>query len=146
MKNLKESSFAIPIVALMMLSSFAAYASIYEHKRDPIGLFPIGQGGKWGYMDRTGKIVIRLQFDAASYFSEGLAGVMVDKKEMGILTFGKEGYIDSKGEWVIKPQFDYAGEFSEGLAVVRVGDKQGYINKSGALVIKPKFYSADNFS
>ena len=37
-------------------------------------LFPVRSGGEYGYIDRTGKIVIDPQFEDAGFFSEGLGG------------------------------------------------------------------------
>lgn len=37
------------------------------------GLLPIQQGGKWGYINRSGEVVIKPQFDSAEPFAEGLA-------------------------------------------------------------------------
>ena len=34
-------------------------------------------GGKFGYIDRTGKVVIETKFDGARDFSEGLAAVKI---------------------------------------------------------------------
>lgn len=81
--------------------------------------------GKYGYMDRTGKIVISPQFGCADPFSEGLARVSINNKN---------GYIDKTGKFVIPPQFDVASSFSGGLAEVRLGDKSGYIDKTGNFV------------
>jgi len=92
---------------------------------------------KWGYIDKTGQIVIKPQFDNAENFSEGLARVKVGDKY---------GYIDKTGQIVIKPQFDRAGNFSEGLAEVKVGDKYGYIDKTGQVVITPQFDDTHPFS
>ena len=39
-----------------------------------------GNGGKSGYIDKTGKFAIALQFDEAASFSEGLAAVKVGNK------------------------------------------------------------------
>ena len=42
------------------------------------GLAPVQQGGKWGYIDKAGKMVINLQFgDASSFGANGLARVTV---------------------------------------------------------------------
>lgn len=103
------------------------------------GLFPIVQNGKWGYMDKHGKVVINPQFDshngAAGFFSEGLALVSIGRKF---------GYINTKGEFVINPQFEYASPFSEGLAAIVTGDtrennKLGYIDKNGKTAIVPQY-------
>ena len=109
-------------------------------------LFPIFENGKAGYIDRTGKVIIKPTFDEGGEFSEGLAPVMVDKKQLNpSIAVGKWGYIDQKGNWVIKPTFDYAETFSEGLGVVEIDGKNGYVNRSGTMVIEPQFSSANAF-
>jgi lysophospholipase L1-like esterase len=79
-------------------------------------------GGKWGFIDPTGAMVIQPQYDDAWWFSEGLAPVRVGLKW---------GYVDTKGELKIAPAYDAAFAFSEGLAVVRNGSKDSYIDKKG---------------
>ena len=103
-------------------------------------LRPIQQNRKWGYIDSAGRIVIKLQFDWAEEFSEGLAAVSVDFEW---------GYIDRTGKWVIAPQFSVGRPFSDGLALVgvpvngKVGFPPGpvkhvFIDKTGKVVIDPK--------
>lgn len=128
------------------------------------------KGGKWGFIDKTGRTIIGMQFNDASDFSEGLAPVKVGDKWGYIDKTGKMvispqfdlasdfreglaavwvekkvGYIDKTGKLVINPQFDFAHSFREGLAAVKVGDKWGYINKTGKIVIKPQFDFAGSF-
>lgn len=86
------------------------------------GLAPIKTGGKWGFLDKTGKVTITPQFDDASSFSDGLASVKAGKKW---------GFIVKDGASVISPQFDKVADFFKGLAHVTVGDKSGYIDKTG---------------
>jgi hypothetical protein len=110
-------------------------------------LFSIEVKGRTGYIDSTGKIVIKPQFDEAWTFSEGLAPVRVDDKW---------GYIDETGKIIIAPQFFEASSFNEGLASVGAFFKSGpvnalvgnygYIDKSGKFVIKPQFDLAFDFS
>lgn len=111
-------------------------------------LFPISENGKTGYIDNTGKVLIKPQFDAGRDFSEGFAPVL----------FGEDwGYIDETGKIVIKPQFFQISGFSDGIASVGVyfenrkiiKSKIGYysyINKSGKLITKQKFGVAFGFS
>ncbi|RLG25198.1 WG repeat-containing protein, partial [Methanosarcinales archaeon] len=47
------------------------------------------KNGKYGFVDKKGKIVIPLKYDNAGSFSEGLAWVEKD---------GKEGFVDKKGK------------------------------------------------
>ena len=92
----------------------------------------------YGYIDKTGQIIIKPKFYNAEQFSEGLAEVLYDG--------GKGGYIDKTGEIVIMPRFDEADSFSEGMASVKIGPKYGYIDKTGEIVIKPQFDGAESFS
>lgn len=101
--------------------------------------FPVQQDTHWGYMDRTGQVAIKPQFEQADAFSEGLARVQVGDHY---------GFINRTGQWVIKPQFDDASHFSAGMAVVKPAsdDQYGYINCTGKLVIQPQFVQAAPFS
>jgi len=94
------------------------------------------QGGKHGYIDKTGAFVVTPKFEEAFDFTEQVALVK---------SGGKYGYIDHSGGYAITPQFDDAYHFSDGLAAVKVGDRWGYINKSGATVIAPQFVQVASF-
>lgn len=104
-------------------------------------LFRLKQNDRYGYIDKTGRVVIKPQFEKADDLSEGLDGVRVDSKW---------GYIDNLGEIVINPQFHDAGPFTDGLARDRLyGEeelKEGFIDKTGKVVIQPTFGYANNFS
>ena len=92
---------------------------------------------KWGYIDKSGKLVIDYQFEDAWVFSDGLAPVRVA---------GKWGYVNVSGKVVIEAEYDYAWQFSEGLGRVLVGEKHGFVDKTGKLVIKPQYDIAWEFS
>ena len=111
----------------------------------PPKLFPVRVKDKWGFIDPTGKLVIKPQFDDADQFSEGLASV-----RQGTRWF----YINLRGQKVIVGTFSGSkwavggGEFSEGLASAPSGENcaWGYIDRKGRQVIAPQFYSAGRFS
>lgn len=92
---------------------------------------------KFGFVDKTGKIVINAQFDEANYFCEGLAAIKLKDKY---------GFIDKTGKIVINPQFEIVGDFSEGKAMFKNGKQYGYIDQKGAYVINPQFDQAGKFS
>lgn len=92
---------------------------------------------KFGFVGRSGKIVINPQFDEAGEFSDGLAMVQM---------VGKYGFIDKAGAVVINPQFDAAGGFSDGLAPVALNNRWGYVDRRGAYVTNPQFDRAYEFS
>jgi hypothetical protein len=72
-------------------------------------LKPAQQGGKWGYVDPSGKFAIPPQFESANSFSEGIAQVELNKRV---------GWIDTDGHFVIQPKYFSAGPFKEGFAWV----------------------------
>src|SRR5262245_48694072 len=85
------------------------------------GLAVIQSGGKYGYIDRTGRVVIQPQFDQAEDFSGGMASIAIHYKH---------GYINQRGELVVKPQFEYAHDFSDGLALVSPNERSSsFIDK-----------------
>lgn len=84
----------------------------------------------WGFIDKTGKVVVSPQFNHIGFFHEGLAVAEQD---------GMFGFIDSKGEWVINPQFNNVSSFENGLAAFCNQSGCGIINKKGKYIIKPKF-------
>ncbi len=87
-------------------------------------------GGKWGYCNSKGELVIEIQFDQAERFSEGLAPVKIGKKW---------GFIDTTGKLVIQPQFDDARLFIEGLCPVAISRKWGFIDKSGNVIVPMEY-------
>jgi hypothetical protein len=99
-------------------------------------LWPVKQHGKWGYIDKTGRLITPFKFDAADDFSEGLAAVEIKEKT---------GYIDKTGKFVIPPRFFSGFSFSSGRALVVFRrfeadglhmNKLGYIDRLGKLVIQ----------
>lgn len=111
-------------------------------------LSPARRGENWGYIDRSGKWVIRAQYRRAEPFSEGLGAVSLQLKEDNF----PAAYIDKSGRAVIEfPKgLAEAGPFSEGMAAVRLNGyssvgKLGYIDRSGAIAIPHQFAAGGPF-
>lgn len=89
---------------------------------------------KFGFIDRSGAMVIAPQFDKAGDFSEGYAPALQDKKW---------GYIDTSGKWVIQPTYDKVKAFNSGYTLVLKDDQWNYIDASENVFSTPvqeKFY------
>jgi len=121
----------------VFLLLLAAWPGFGGEPREADGFYRILRGGKWGYMDRGGKVVIEPAYDQVLSFSEGLAPVRVGKLW---------GYTDRNGKVAIPPQFDWAGVFREGRAHVRAGDRMGYIDHTGKPVIPLQYPGVYPFS
>ena len=81
-------SSQIPLAASRDLRSITQ-AQI--NKQSSSDLLPVLVNGKYGYINRTGKTVVKPQFNFGSDFSQGLAVVAIN---------GKWGCIDNTGKTV----------------------------------------------
>ena len=88
------------------------------------------KGGKWGFTDRSGKIVIQPEYDEVFNFKEDLCCVEKDEHF---------GFINREGIEVIPIIYECALSFSEGFACVYKSGKCGYINKENEVVIDFSF-------
>jgi len=126
----------------------------------PDRLFPVLIGGKVGYIDRTGKLVLPARFDPtcdpqvdavtmatpdpyvdwrirwARDFHEGRCAVRLGDKM---------GYIDTRGRLVSDELFDSAEDFCDGLARIGRDGEYGLINRAGRIVVRPVFYRMERF-
>ena len=89
------------------------------------GFAAVKRDGKWGWIDKTGRLFLVPSLSSPPNFHEGLSPFERD---------GKWGYIDTKGTVVIQPEWEEAGEFAGGYAGVKRGGKWGGIDKTGRLV------------
>lgn len=100
-----------------------------EVKFDSVGVFHDGlavvkAAERYGYIDRSGEIVIPIQWMAAYDFSEGLAALRVDKKHFQ--------FINTAGTVVIKSKkYDSVGRFRNGICRVVKGGKVKWIDTKG---------------
>jgi len=96
------------------------YAFAGSHKD---GLAKIrNQDLNYGFVDRSGNIVIDMKYEFAEDFSEELAVVRLN---------GKFGFVDRTGKTTISFIYDDAASFLDGRAEVRIEKKIYKINKLG---------------
>ncbi len=136
------------------------------------GLAAFRDGGKYGFINEDGEVVLEAVYAEVDLFKDGLAAVydrfrsngryidrsgktalhvnyrMIRSFSEGLAAVGdgrKFGYIDKKGDLVIPLQFDDALSFSEGLAAVVQDGQYGYIDTEGRWAVAPRFYRAGQF-
>jgi len=138
------------------------------------GLAAVRQQGKWGYVDKTGKLAIPFRFEEATRFGGNWASVrergrwrIVDRSGQAVSiprplarlsrfseglaaakasAEGKWGYVDETGTFLIPPQFDRADDFSQGLAAVALGDRWFYVTPRGAIALVTPYYRSYSFT
>jgi hypothetical protein len=122
------------------------YDSIYP---GVAGLFVAERNGKWGYLNKLGKVAIPFKFDDASPFREGRACVTKGNKR---------GVIDSKGALLFRcrasaeqPSYgpayrDHLSSFAQGMLLDVVKGKCGFLNRDGKVVVDYLYDDATAFS
>lgn len=92
---------------------------------------------KYGFIDKTGKQVIPVQFSDARNFCEGRAAVKINEKW---------GFISADGRVVVKPEYDSLEHFTGGVSIAQRDGKYGLIDKSGKLIAPFKYDQMLEFS
>ena len=119
----------------------------------------MNSGKKWGYIDKTGKVVIPYVYDGAALFHQGSAIVekgnslgLIDKNNNVILPFefengvftgnvyvmcqnNKWGVYSPQGQCITPCQYEQLITFFEGYATVVKDGKKGLIDEQGQVVI-----------
>ena len=110
--------------------------NLLRNNRSDDAIFAVKKGGKWGYIDGYGKVIIPLEYEEVGNFSEGLAAVRKD---------GKWGYINPKNEIVIPIEFTNkeVGFFKNGGAEYYTDRGAGLINLKGEIIAEPKYNSIE---
>ncbi|MCK8495307.1 WG repeat-containing protein [Spirosoma sp. RP8] len=100
----------------------------YTDTRKPTnGLFWVKKKGKWGCIDKTGKLRITHLYDEATGFTA--------EDRSAVTIHGKFGHIDKSGQVRTPLTYDFASYFQHGLSMVRMEDKYGFIDTSGRMII-----------
>ncbi len=132
-------------------------------------------GGKWGYITKTGSLIIKPQYTFAQSFISGRA-IIKNVGKYGVINSSGEtiipfnynlinhiygssdslfelkvngaryGFINREGNIIADPQYEQAMDFSEGLSAVKQSGKWGFIDSSGTIVIEPHFSAVTVFS
>ena len=151
---------ATTLLALLLQAAAIVPAA---HSSGPAGLeplFPILERGRWGFIDRTGRVVIAPRFHSlvsvdlewrvgqtllpgqrprpADLFMAPRVGPETTLV-VGARQSGRWGFVDRSGGWALSPRFDEVGPFHEGFAPVRMAGRWGYADRLGRVVVPPLF-------
>lgn len=135
----KMSIFYLILYGTLSLLADTKEVEVFSHNYEKItnfsdGLAAVLKDGKWGFINKTGELVIPFivnDSEGNSYgphFNEGIACVEVNNKY---------GYINERGEFILPAIYEEAKSFSEGIAAVKKDGKWGYIDKTGKYIIEP---------
>lgn len=97
-----------------------------------------GLNEKWGFISKTGSMLIPMVYDDLNLFREGLAAVKLNEKW---------GFINKMGKVIIPIIYDEVNVFDKGgLAKVQLNGKYGFIDKLGTVRIAIKYDGTNGFN
>jgi len=104
-------------------------------------------GGAYGYIDKTGKMVIAAQFDIsgnnlAANFQSGKAIVSTNSLSGSKL----HGIIDKSGKWIIPCQYEHISAFRDGMFRAFSNNKCIYLDENGKTILTPNTPWGNSFS
>lgn len=115
-------------------------ACVITEKRKILSYFKEREArvAQYGFIDNTGKEVIRPQFDYADDFSHGVAVVQKNNKW---------GVIDTVGNYIVPLEYDKIVRVNNNVFMkVRKGDLWGYYIDTNSFLIAPEYSLVNDFS
>jgi hypothetical protein len=152
------------VFLVTLLTTIALSQSIESQANRPQEfepLFPIVKDGKWGLINRTGRVVVTPRFDELGRQSANVFGASQKtwqavtllqsrptSDELVGVRLGKQwGFVNREDEMAIAASLDGIGWFGqEGLAAAKRRGKWGFIDRAGRFVIEPQFDYVYNFA
>ena len=106
-----KNYFVLFILFWSIQASAQSWTKQYDFVDDCVcGLAKVSKDGKFGYVTKSGELVVPLVYDEALTFSEGRAGVRKGNKW---------GYLDSTGKVVVEPMYEEVSSFHDSIACVK---------------------------
>lgn len=110
--------------------------SVETYSEDLAAYSVLGSSGElWGFLGKDGVPEILPQYNAVSYFSEGLCAVMNSN--------GAWGYINRHAEEVVEFLYDNAHPYINGIAKIMLRGRWGAIDRKGRAVVPPHYNDLD---
>jgi hypothetical protein len=114
-------------IGILLIILFA-FANLVVAQESGLYKFLDDTNGKYGFMNETGKIIIKPQYIITSDFSEGLCYVSVETSARGYRWF----FIDTLGNKVFDVGDNFVEKgFSQGYAVINGNNEEWFIDKKG---------------
>lgn len=121
---------------LLFAAAFSSLASAQKTGQPIVTQIPYYADGRWGYALPDKKVIVKPEFSAVRFFSEGMGAVSAPCMEnCQDYPNGLWGFVNQNGELKIPPQFQAVQDFREGLAGARLNGKWGFVDKSGQIVV-----------
>ena len=117
----------------------------FQSEKLPYNKVEFGGEGKWicanvnkyGYLKNDGKRLTLPNFDVATRYKDGMAGIAIKNGW---------GYIDDQGKLAIPPTYPLVWDFKQDRARMINQNGFGFIDKKGEFIIRPYYIEVRDFS
>ena len=92
------------------------------------GFAKVSLNHKWGFIDKSGNLAVKMNYESVRNFVNKLAAVQENSKW---------GFIDEKGSVIIPAEYDIVFDFKETVTAVYKNNKWILINRQGDIVKQP---------
>jgi hypothetical protein len=99
-------------------------------------LAAVSKDGKYGFINKSGEVVVNLKYNDVEAFHYGAAIVLEDSLY---------GLINRQGEFLIPPDYEELSETGGDLYIASVSGKYGYLHKIGGALTRFEFDIARDF-
>ena len=110
------------------------------------GLVCVYKNSRYGYVDKSGKLVVSCIYSMAEDFEDGCARVAKSVDSWS----GEWGLIDTDGKEIVACQYHSIDKFIDGIAIAskEIDDeyKYGFINKKGEVIVPMNYDRVEEFS
>lgn len=130
------------MIVCVMTISCSSKSEVFTDNAESQELYRIQVGGKCGFINKQGKLVIEPQFDMAYwFFGDGVCYARIG---------GRKGLINTEGEFVaeLDESIEWVEFFYNGVAEFRANKMYGIVNKSGKILYPAiyKYIQRDGFN
>lgn len=131
-------SFLIMIVILTVgiLWAFSGRENYDIQRNYSQGFAAVKKDGKWGYINKSKKLIVPLKYDSADDYTNGYAVVGLK---------GKWGYVNSVGKEIVPIQYEEALPFVNDRGCVKLNGKFGFVDTFGRIIVFPKYDNPISF-
>ncbi|GEM_PF-5745379 len=131
-KSMKWQRLFIAATGLLLFAAIGCTAAGVPGGFYNDGLAAVRSGNAWGYVDKSGAVVIDFQYDDAYAFERGVAIVMENHEAI---------LIDATGAVLAADGYDLLDVDDEtGLVWYKKQGKVGLLNRSGAVILAGEYY------
>lgn len=129
-RRLSYNGTELPVPPTASATSMQPVVRVTRVLRESEGMRGVQKDGKFGFVDKKGKLRIANRYDSIQDFSEGLAPIKL---------IGKWGFINMRDQIAVQPNYQWVSGFKQGICLAQQNGKYGAIDASGQPILSFRY-------